>query len=244
MSDMFVNYGARARIGVLLPSGNMAAEPELTAMMPEGVACHITRLPLKGSSREDLLGMTTHVESAASLLKDMQPRLLVFHCTAVSTWDTSMDDSLCERIQTATGIRAITTAKAIVEALRHVGGKRIVLLTPYIEEINTREVAYLCQHGIDVAEYHGLGLHAPDEMMAIEPESWLEFALKHRDDSADAYLISCAAIRTLGVIDAMEKVLGRPVITSNQAMVWHALRVSAIDDSVHGAGSLLLRPGK
>lgn len=234
-----VNYGRRARIGVLMPSGNMTAEPELSAMMPEGVFCHVTRLPLNGSSKEDLLGMTGEVEPAAMLLRDVKPDLIVFHCTAVSTWDPPMDGTLCTRIQNATGVSATTTAAALVEAIARVGAKSVVLLTPNIDEINTREVEFLRFHGIEVKGCHGLGLRTPEEMMEVEPETWIELALAHRNETAEAYVISCTAIRTLSVIDEIEKALGRPVVTSNQAMAWHALRRSGVKDRLDGFGELL-----
>ncbi|WP_321794890.1 hypothetical protein [Caballeronia sp. J97] len=239
MDRKTVNYGQRARIGVLMPSGNTAAEPELSAMMPDGVSCHVTRLPLNGSSAEDLLGMTAQLEPAAILLRDTRPDLIVFHCTAVSTWDPAMDETLCTRIQHATGVRTATTAAALVRAIECMGARTIVLLTPYIDEINEREVTFLRHHGISVIDCHGLGLKTPEEMMAVEPESWMDLALQHRSEAADAYVISCTAIRTLPVIEEIEKVLGRPVITSNQAMAWHALRQSNVLDRVNGAGELL-----
>ena len=233
-----VNYGGRAKIGVLLPSGNFAAEPELNALMPTGVSMHFTRLPLKGSAREDLMGMTSGVEPAAMLMKDTSPNLLVFHCTAVSTWDAEMDAELCVRMKACTGIRSITTGRALVEALQAVGASNVVLLTPYIDEINEREVAFLNRHDISVVALRGLGLRTPDQMALVSPGNWFDLALTHQRDTVDAYVISCTAIRTLPVVEEIEAVTGRPVITSNQAMAWYALRQCGIDDWVEGAGAL------
>ncbi|CAB3806952.1 Maleate isomerase [Paraburkholderia ultramafica] len=240
MSRRIPNYGTRARIGVLLPSGNMAAEPELLAMMPYGVACCTTRLPLAGSSKDELLGMTVQVEVAGQLLKDVRPDLLVFHCTAVSTWDSQTDVQLSERVQAATGIRTTTTATALIQALQRFEAKKIVLLTPYIDEINDREVQFLRHHGKDVLVCKGLGLRGPHEMFAVDPRAWVELALQSRHPDAEAYLISCTAIRTLEVIEQLEQKLQRPVLTSNQTMAWHALRLAGIREAVAGAGQLLL----
>jgi len=234
-----INYGHRARIGVLLPSGNMAAEPELSYLMPAGVSCHITRLPLSGSDRDQLLGMTTQVESAALLLKDARPNVMVFHCTAVSTWDVEMDQRICARIHTVAAVPATTTAAALIHSLRVFEARNIVLITPYIEEINQREVHFLRHHGVEVLAARGLGLRSPEEMLAEPPRTWFDLALKHRHPDADAYLISCTAIRSLEIIEDLENVLGRPVLTSNQAMAWHAMRLCGIDDPVLGVGMLL-----
>ncbi|WP_447639616.1 aspartate racemase/maleate isomerase family protein [Pandoraea norimbergensis] len=145
-----IAYGKRARVGVLLPSGNIAAEAELRAILPYDVGIHVTRLPLKGSSREELLGMTEGVEHAAALLADTEPSLIVFHCTAVSTWDPAMDSSLCQRISVSTATQATTTAQAIINALRALNAKKVVVIgaapvkTGHEERLNFEVVLRLC----------------------------------------------------------------------------------------------------
>ncbi len=235
-----INYGTRARIGVILPSGNLAAEAELIAMMPHGVSVHITRLPLAGSQRDQLLGMIKDVESAALLLKDAQPDLIVFHCTAVSTWDAGLDDAIRQRIYDSTGIPATTTAHAIVEALRTLGSQNIVLVSPYLEEINRRESDFLSLRGIRVLAARGLALSTPKEMFQVETREWIERTVAERDENAEVYFISCTAVRSLGAVAPLEEILGRPVITSNQAMAWHALRNVGVTDKSSGFGSLFM----
>lgn len=233
-----IAYGKRARIGVLLPSGNIAAEAELRAILPCDVGIHVTRLPLKGSRREELLGMTEGVEHAAALLADTEPSLIVFHCTAVSTWDPAMDARLCQRIGASTATRATTTAQGIVSALHALNAKKVVLVTPYVDEINEREVRFLSHFGVEVLSVRALGLSHPQEMYAVEPDRWQDLAVGAKHDDADAYFISCTAIRTLPVVAEIERILARPVITSNQVMAWHALRLCGIADGHVGAGQL------
>ena len=79
-------YSWRARIGMLLPSTNNAAEPQIQRMLPDGVAFHTTRLKLTGSSEADIMGMTERLEDGAKLLADASVDLIVFHCTAASTF--------------------------------------------------------------------------------------------------------------------------------------------------------------
>jgi maleate isomerase len=76
-------------------------------------------------------------------------------------------------------------------------------------------------------------------MRMIEPEQWYRDTVALRDPAADAYFISCTAVRSADVIDALEEELGKPVLTSNQAMLWRALRESGIEDRVAGFGRLL-----
>lgn len=99
-----IRYGWRGRLGILLPSGNVAAEPQFQAMLPDGVSLHTTRLRLTGSSDAQLQAMTDNVEEAASLLGDAGVDLILFHCTAVSTWDAEAEEPLIARIAKATGV--------------------------------------------------------------------------------------------------------------------------------------------
>jgi maleate cis-trans isomerase len=59
-----------------------------------------------------------------------------------------------------------------------------------------------------------------------------------RRDDADAYFISCANIRSIDVIEVLERDLGKPVITSNQAAFWRALRMAGVNDVIPALGSL------
>ena len=80
--------------------------------------------------------------------------------------------------------------------------------------------------------------------MAHEPaETWVRFTEANRRDEADAYLLSCTAIRSAEVIERLEDGLGRPVLTSNQALTWYCLHSLGIEPDVRGFGRLLRRDG-
>jgi maleate isomerase len=234
-----INYGTRASLGMLLPSGNQAAEPQFHAMLPAGVALHTTRLRLKGSSDEELMAMTDRVEEAAQLVGDAEVDLVVFHCTAVSTWDATREQSIKDRIAKASGRPATATSEAIVAALRTVGAKSIVMLSPYIDAINRREAAYFANAGFTILDCAGLNKATANDMMSVTPDEWRAFAKAHRNERADAYLLSCTTVRSAEVADALEGELGRPVVTSNTSTVWHCLRKMGIDDRIEGYGRLL-----
>ncbi|MFN0305274.1 MAG: hypothetical protein ACKVQU_33555 [Burkholderiales bacterium] len=234
-----INYGSRARLGVLLPSGNQAAEPQFNAMLPAGVALHTTRLKLRGSSDQELLAMAEGVEDAARLVADAEPNLVLFHCTAVSTYSQELEQSIKARIAKATGKPATATSEAIVTALRKLGAKRIVMLSPYNAVINAREARYFEACGFEIVDCVGLDCRDAPAMMAVTPERWRSYAIEHRNDKADAYLLSCTTVRSSEVAETLEQALGRPVVTSNTATVWHCLRMMGVDDRVNGYGRLL-----
>ena len=136
------------------------------------------------------------------------------------------------------GIPVTATSEALVAALRAVGARKIVMLSPYIDGINDREAAYLRATGFEVVFLGGLGLNDADAMSAVTPDEWKAFALSHRYDEADAYLISCTTVRATEVAEELEHLLGKPVVTSNTAAVWHCLRTLGLADKPSGFGRL------
>ena len=231
----------RARLGVLLPSGNRLTEPQFNVMLPRGVTMHTTRLRLNGSSEAELLRMAEGVEEAVSLVADARVDLILFHCTAVSTFSPALEKDVLARMRRTSGIPVTATSEALVAALRAVGARKIVMLSPYIDGINDREATYLRAAGFEVVFLGGLGLNDADAMSAVTPDEWKAFVLSHRHDDADAYLISCTTVRATEVAEELEQLLGKPVVTSNTAAVWHCLRTLGLGDTPPGFGRLFSR---
>jgi maleate cis-trans isomerase len=232
-------YGTH-RLGVLVPSGNSVAETELRAMLPGCVTMLATRLALLGSSEDELLAMLADLDNAARLLGHAEPDAIAFHCTAVSTFAPHLAGEIRRRITAAAGRPAIATADAILAAFQVLGARRVLLVTPYIEPVHEREIAFLAGHGLTVSGGGWLGIDRNTEMAGVEPEA---IAAQVREAasgiSADACFISCTAIRSAGLIADLEATLGMPVITSNQVLVWHALRTLRVDQRMSGFGRLL-----
>lgn len=236
-----IDYGTRARIGLMVPSGNAICEAELHAMLPPGVVALITRLELRGSSEAELSKMLDRLEEAAGLLADARPGLIGFHCTAVSTFAPERAGEIPARMTRATGLPAVTTADAILAALEALGAKRILLVTPYIPAVHEREIAFLAAHGCAVVGGDMMGINTNAEMAQIPPEAIAAQArgAARAAPGADACFISCTAIRSAGVIEALETEIGMPVITSNQVMAWHVLRCLGLQDQPKGFGRLM-----
>ena len=232
-----INYGLRAKLGMMLPSSNTIAEPQIAAMLPPGVSLHTTRLRLR--SGREALGMLERLEEGTQLMADGAVDRLIFHCTAVSMHSPEIPGEITRRMAAITDIPLTITSEAIVEALGVLGARNIVLMTPYDQATNDREVRFLAHHGINVLRERGLGIDGGVEMAAVEPQQWFDETLALRDPAAEAYFISCTTIRSADVIDALEDALGKPVLTSNQAMLWRALRDTGINDRIAGFGRLL-----
>ncbi len=198
-----IDYGGRARIGLIVPSVNTCTEVEFPALAPPGVRFHVTRLELTGSGEAGLLAMAQNVEGAASLLADAGVDLILFHCTAVTTFRPGYDDEIIDRITRATGVKASATSKAVLGALAALGIEKVALRTPYIPATNQREVAFLEQMGIGVTSEWGKGIDGGGTMYKVTPEEWYDLIMERRDDDAEGYFLSCTAIRTAPIIDRL-----------------------------------------
>jgi maleate isomerase len=243
MAEPAIDYATRARLGVLVPSGNTVAEPELRAMLPAGVGLFVTRLPLTGSSEPELLAMLETLETGTKLLADAQPDAIAFHCTAVSTFAPHMAGEIRARMGRASAIPALATADAIQAALTALRATRILLVTPYIEPVHLREIDYLVATGFRVVGGGCMGVETNTEMARIPPEAIRDRVLAEATD-ADVCFISCTAIRSAGLIAPLEAALGMPVITSNQTLAWYALRRLGIADAPPGFGRLFEIPSQ
>lgn len=237
------DYGARLRAGVIVPGQNTVAEADLRALSPPGVALLTTRLALPGERPEQLRAMGEAAVSAASLLASAGPDVIVFHCTAASTVDPAAGERIPEAITRATGLPALSTAQALVAALRALHVRRLVMLTPYSASTNAAERRFLEHHGFELLDEEGLDLTARGiPMDTVPPQTWFERLAAMRRPDADGYLLSCTNIRALPAIASLERELGAPVVGSNTAMAWHLLRHAGLRDPVPGAGRLLETP--
>ena len=233
------SYGHRLRIGLMIPCRNTVLEPDAAALLPEGVSMHVTRMPTLGATRADLLSQFERLGESAQLLASAGVGLVGFHCTAAATIDATVGSDIAARLGQHCDLPAVATSQALLAALAAFRAQRIVLITPYVQSVNDHEVEFFAGHGIQVIREIGMGKKDAKGMESIEPAEWVRQALGARHREADAYVLSCANIRVASVIDELEERLEAPVITSNQAMLWHCLRMGGIGEAVRDYGALL-----
>ena len=214
-----------ARVGCIIPSSNRMVEQEMIAAFPAGVQPHVTRLRMTGPNRAPLATVLPRIEEATRALTDARCEVVAFHCTANSMEEGRGGEERILAAMTAAGVpHATTTATAIRRAFDALGARRLVLITPYDQRTTDHEAEFLQESGYQVLHAAGFALNGSDAYCAAPPAYWRDRVLEAARPDADVYFVSCANISVLGVIEELERHLGRPVVTSNQAVVWDCVR--------------------
>jgi maleate cis-trans isomerase len=214
-----------ARIGLIIPSSNRLSEPQLRHFAPPELGIHTTRLQMTGKWNRKLSDLGDDLARAASSLADAKVDLIVFHCTGTSMEEgPDADANALAQITRHTGIAALSTAGAVVEGLRALAITKLVLLSPYVQQTNDHERDYLAALGFTVLNDVALGLKGGDEYITVPPERWIEIAHTAMRPQADGLFLSCTNTSQIETIETLERDLGLPVVSSNQAVLWAAMR--------------------
>jgi maleate isomerase len=230
----------RAKIGYVLLAMEQTIEEDVFRLAPPGVGVHFTRAPMANHvSAETLEAMAAGLTGAAALLLP-DGDLDVACCACTSGSLVIGEDRVAGELRRgAPSAKPTSLITGVIRALRAVRAERIVIATPYLDDINTLEADYLRERGFDVLDIQGLRIEKDSDMVRVTPEFIREFAKSLDRPDADAIFISCGALRSLDIVDALETEVGKPVIASNQAMIWDTLRLAGIEDRIDGYGRLL-----
>lgn len=241
-AQFYSPYGYRAKVGIITPGVNTALEPELYAMAPKGVSFHANKLMLTGKATpESYHQMEADTERAARELETAEVDVIAWACTSGSVL---MPPRLIEeKIEHVAGCPAFCTITAVIAALKALNVRRVALGTPYVSFINETEIDFLEKVGFEVVSMYGLELGVTQEerrgIGRVPPQSLHRFARHIDNDKAEAIFISCANMAAVHEIEQVEADRGKPVITSNLATFWHALRIAGVNDRIQGFGRLL-----
>jgi arylmalonate decarboxylase len=235
-------YGWKARIGLITPSTNTTLEPELARMAPDGVAVHASRVYQAGGQQPpSYRRMADDVATAATLLATAEVDVVAFGCTSCTYF--VPPDEIRDTMTETCRCPAVLTADAVVAALRELEITRVSLIGPRTRYVTDREVGFLEASGFEVVASACLGLGATEEerraIGRVPPQAVHRLARAANRAEAEAIFVSCTQLPTVAMIAELEGLLGKPVVTSNQATLWHSLRTIGVVDRVQGFGELL-----
>jgi maleate cis-trans isomerase len=207
---------------MIIPSVNSMTEPQFNHFAPPGFAVHVARARVAGQWKRPLAAMAEEIATSAKLLADVAPDLIVFHCTDTSmTQGPQGEGRILDIVRDATGIAAVATSRLVLEALQALGLRKLVLLSPY--KSNQAVIDYLQATGFTVVHDVALALE-PLAFAKVTPRQWTELARQHDRPEADGIFLSCTNTTQIEAIADIERELGKPVVNSNQAVLWGCLK--------------------
>lgn len=230
------------RLGVILPSVNTVVEPWFSRTLPTDINLHAARMLIPPTlSPESIIEMDRSEGTlAVRQMASCRPAVIGYCCTASSVVQgQAYDAHLRQEIERETGAKATTATHAILSALSALKARRIVIVSPYTDDIDAMEHHFFADAGLDVVGSANLSI--TDTFHLAEPGKAQIVTLARHGwrPEADALIITCLNLHSHFAVGQLERELGKPVISSTTSMLWHMLRLAGRADQVEGYGRLL-----
>ena len=235
-------YGWRGRIGHIMPS-ILDNDSEWNAILPEGVVMVYATLGVLDHTPEEFNKVLEKYETAVHALAREKAGAIIMGGSPVLEYKNveGEDEDLNNKLTESTGVPCTTTRQASNEAMRELGLKRIIVVTPWKDELNQRTKTSLIDAGFEVLCIEGLQIGPTVQIAELPP--YANYRLAHdvfsKHPEAEGILIPCARFPSVNNIEKLERDLGVPVVTSTQAMIWWGLRKINLRAPISGFGRLL-----
>ncbi|WP_317054815.1 maleate cis-trans isomerase family protein [Roseovarius rhodophyticola] len=234
-----LDHGMARRLGLVVLSTDETLEVEARqTLQGRDVGLYHTRIYSAPSvTPQSLMDMQARVAASVSLLPDTV-EAIGYGCTSASVL--IGPDAVTEQVHAVRpGLPVTNPISGVLAGLQALSAKRIIMITPYTSQVASPMRQFLEARGIAVVHETSFGEEIDPNVARISEASTktaiLEALQTHK---ADAVFASCTNLRTYGIIDALEAETGVPVISSNQALLWHLLMISGIDAAGWGPGQL------
>ena len=241
------------RIGQIVPSSNTTMETEIPAMLaarqlirPERFTFHSSRMRMKHVRKEELAAMDAQSDRCALELSDARVDVLGYAClVAIMSMGKGYHRESQQRLSKVTQDNdapapVITSAGALVDAIKVLGAKRIALVAPYMRPLTELVVDYIEHEGIEVKVWHALEIHDNLAVARHDPANLPGIVADLDLTGVDAIVLSaCVQMPSLSAVATVEAQTGKPVLTAAIATTYAMLKALNLEPIVPGAGALL-----
>jgi len=242
------------RVGLIVPSSNTTMETEIPAMLhlretirPERFTFHSSRMRMKHVTPEELRAMDCDSERCAVELADADVDVLAYACLIAimaqgQGYHRRSEEKLYAAAKASANLDApvISSAGALVEALHHLGAKKVSIITPYVPALTEVVCDYIHTEGIEVHDTISLGVADNLAVGRLDPAHLTELAHKIDTKGVDALVLSaCVQMPSLPAVQTVQDQFDIPVLSASVATVWKMLKVLGLETVVPRAGALL-----
>jgi maleate isomerase len=234
----------RAHIGLVLLNTDHTLEADWSKLLGVRALSFTSRVQFSGEiTVEGLKQIEQNLSSAAQLVATgLTMDVMAFACTSASIMIGC--DNIDQLLNTnRTPVPTTNPWRAVKAALRQVNANRVAVLAPYSTEVNHRLYLSFLEAGFEIPALGGLGLNNDFDISHASKATLfdgLDRLVEHTQ--ADALFLSCTNLRVVDHIEEMEARYGLPVISSNQALLWHALQLADKSIDIENGGRLFGQP--
>jgi maleate cis-trans isomerase len=233
-------YGRGGRLGAVIPANNSVIEPEWWSVMPAGAALYATRILARGDLTPDAVRrMESEVDRAVDEL-DATGVDVIAYCDMVTTFimEPGWNETKVAEIASRTGTACVSAWTALRDALQALNIRRFALGTPYPAAIHALAPPFFTARDFEVVAHATLDIVTMRDVPTVQPERLAAFVDGLRHDKAEAIVLLATDLPTFGSIAALERRMGVPVLTSNQTILWRALRAAKNSARIPSLGKL------
>ena len=241
------------RIGQIVPSSNTTMETEIPAMLtarqairPERFTFHSSRMRMKTVKKEELAAMDGESDRCALELSDARVDVLGYACLVAIMamglgYHRKSEARLHGRtLENGADIPVVTSAGALIEGLKTLKAKRIAVVAPYMKALTELVVNYIREEGFEVVDWRALEIPDNLDVARHPPENLPAIVAGMNLDGVDVIVLSaCVQMPSLPVIQKVEALTGKPVLTAAVATTYGMLKALGLECVVPGAGALL-----
>lgn len=224
-SPFFEGPMAQRGIGIIAPF-DLALERELWRWVPMEASLHLARTPYEpvpvSLRMAELVSNSQHVATATRDVLHVEPEVVAYLCSSGSFVNgVAAERELRQVILDAGAPEAVTTSGALAEVLERLGLTEIAVLTPYDADLTGKLHDFLDELGVQTVSSDHLGLGGG--IWRVAYRTIAEHILRADHAEAQAIFVSCTNLPTFDLIDPLESMLGKPVLTANQLTMWACL---------------------
>jgi maleate isomerase len=234
-------FGSRKRIGYIGPTVMEVVPYEFYRFAPEGIGLVGVTCSIDDWSAAYFDKALAQVASAAAYLGSRDVDFIIHGGgPLVAARGKGFEETVVRDIEAASQKPATTGVRAAMEALHHVGARKIAIASPYPERHNQALSSYLGAHGFELAEVAGMDVPFK-KLQAVTPQDIHRFArdVIARAKPCDALYLPCPQWQAAQIVDALERETGIPAIAYCHASFFAAFKALGIEDPIRGHGRLL-----